>query len=194
MNVSVLKEVPTNQAGEAAWLVHSALSEYYSLFSSDLPLILSSIERQLFQLSELDQTLVAVADGRVVGVACYYAVSEMEKRQMASFVDLMSVVPDRREVNARLRSFARHITPLAGPGMYLSRLAVVPACFGSGIAAKLMQTLEEETRSLRLGGIFLHVNRANHRAVAFYRKYGLAFQGESITNFGVMHKPVSEGD
>lgn len=194
MNVSVLKEVPPNQAGEAAWLVHSALSEYYSLFSTDLPLILSSIERQLFQLSELEQTLVALAEGRVVGVACYYPVSEMEKRQMASFVDLMSAAPDRREVNARLRSFARHITPLTGPGVYLARLAVVPTCFGSGIAAKLMQTLEEETRSLSLGGIFLHVDRSNYRAVAFYRKCGLAFQGEPTTNFGVMHKSVTEGD
>jgi len=188
MNLLVFPQLPANSGEEAAILVHSALSEYYALFGLDRGLILASIERQLHQPSEIERVIAAVVDDRVVGLACYYPVDEMEQRQMASLVDLMTAASDRRAVTKRVRDFARQIPPLSESGLYLARLAVGPAYFGSGVAKNLMDALEEETRRQKLGLLSLHVNRANARAVAFYQKCGFVFGEGPMADFAVMKK------
>lgn len=104
---------------------------------------------------------------------------------------------------SRLADFARDGTrvrvvagPLAGQGArtlrartprgmitvrprdgYIDQLAVAVAWWGSGTATALI----EDARQLSPNGLWLLVNQANHRAVAFYEKAGFR-RGEATSN------------
>jgi len=65
------------------------------------------------------------------------------------------------------------IDPRSG---YLDQLAVAPELWGTSIAG----TLIAEAKRLAPGGIVLHVNTENVRAIRFYERAGFARAGEDI--------------
>ena len=60
------------------------------------------------------------------------------------------------------------------PTGYLDQLVVAPENWASGMAEALL----DEAKRLAPGGIALHVNKDNHRAVRFYEKHGFVIQGD----------------
>jgi putative acetyltransferase len=65
------------------------------------------------------------------------------------------------------------IDPRSG---YLDQLVVAPELWGTSIAG----TLIAEAKRLAPGGIVLHVNTENARAIRFYERAGFARAGEDI--------------
>lgn len=59
---------------------------------------------------------------------------------------------------------------------YLDQIAVAPGAWGSGLARILL----DEARRISPGGLGLHVNQDNPRAVRFYEREGFARTGEGI--------------
>ena len=59
---------------------------------------------------------------------------------------------------------------------YLDQLVVAARQQGRGIAVMLI----EEARRLSPGGLDLHVNQDNARAIGFYEKHGFAKSGEDV--------------
>ncbi|NWG22808.1 MAG: GNAT family N-acetyltransferase [Pseudorhodoplanes sp.] len=59
---------------------------------------------------------------------------------------------------------------------YLDQLAVAPEAWGSGVGKLLL----DEAKRLSPGGITLHVNKDNERAIRIYEKSGFAITGEDI--------------
>ncbi len=59
---------------------------------------------------------------------------------------------------------------------YLDQMVVAQDAWGSGIAAALMA----EARRIAPGGLDLHVNQDNVRAVRFYAKHGFAISGADV--------------
>lgn len=59
----------------------------------------------------------------------------------------------------------------------LERLYVLPAWYGQGVAAALMDTCLDLARQEGWAGMWLGVWEHNYRAMAFYRKYGFAMRG-----------------
>jgi putative acetyltransferase len=57
---------------------------------------------------------------------------------------------------------------------YLDQIVVAPESWSSGLAG----TLLDEAKKLAPGGIALHVNKDNHRAIRFYEKHGFIIQGD----------------
>jgi putative acetyltransferase len=57
---------------------------------------------------------------------------------------------------------------------YLDQLVVAPESWGGGAAAALV----DAAKRLSPGGLDLHVNRDNARAIRFYEKHGFAVTGE----------------
>jgi putative acetyltransferase len=61
-------------------------------------------------------------------------------------------------------------------GGYLDQIVVAPEAWGSGIASALIA----EAKRLSPGGLTLHVNVDNARAIGFYRKHGFAAAGNDF--------------
>lgn len=59
---------------------------------------------------------------------------------------------------------------------YLDQIVVAPEAWGSGAAEALLA----EARRISPGGITLHVNTDNARAIAFYQKQGFIIDGQDI--------------
>jgi len=59
---------------------------------------------------------------------------------------------------------------------YLDQIVVVPESWGRGIAEQLIA----HAKRLSPGGLTLHVNQDNVRAVGFYRKHGFVAVGEDV--------------
>ena len=59
---------------------------------------------------------------------------------------------------------------------YLDQLVVEPEAWGSGAAAMLVA----EAKRLAPGGLTLHVNTDNARAIRFYQKHGFAITGADV--------------
>jgi putative acetyltransferase len=57
---------------------------------------------------------------------------------------------------------------------YLDQIVVVPEAWGSPVAAALIGA----AKRIAPGGLDLHVNRDNARAIRFYEKHGFAISGE----------------
>jgi putative acetyltransferase len=60
------------------------------------------------------------------------------------------------------------------PDGYLDQIVVAPENWSSGMAEALL----DEAKQLAPGGIALHVNKDNRRAVRFYEKHGFIIQGD----------------
>jgi putative acetyltransferase len=57
---------------------------------------------------------------------------------------------------------------------YLDQIVVAPESWSSGMAEALL----DEAKQISPGGIALHVNKDNRRAVRFYEKHGFIIQGD----------------
>jgi putative acetyltransferase len=73
-------------------------------------------------------------------------------------------------VDAAMAGFVT-VDPRTG---YLDQLVAAPEAWGSGAAAALISAAKEQSP----GGLDLHVNRDNIRAIRFYEKHGFAVSGE----------------
>ncbi len=80
-------------------------------------------------------------------------------------------------------SAAREIIGFAGfdPSTgHMEQIAVAPAAFGSGVGKALL----DGVKAACPGGVTLHVNQENPRAVAFYRREGFVVTGEGFNPGG----------
>ena len=59
---------------------------------------------------------------------------------------------------------------------YLDQIVVAPECWGSPVAALLL----DEAKRLAPGRVELLVNKDNARAIGFYRKHGFALVGNDV--------------
>jgi diamine N-acetyltransferase len=101
---------------------------------------------------------------------------EVWRRQIESGEQAVRLVED----SDRAVAYAR-LTPLelpaepAGPAIELSQFYVLKPWQGQGIAQQLMDWVLDEARRRAAREIFLSVWSENHRAQAFYRRYGFSF-------------------
>ena len=72
---------------------------------------------------------------------------------------------------------AFYANDLAGGRAFLSMIAVVPECEGSGVASRLLREVERVCRKNGMASVHLEVDRENTRAIGFYRHRG--FKEES---------------
>lgn len=59
---------------------------------------------------------------------------------------------------------------------YVDQIVVAPQAWGSGVAAALIDAAKE----IAPGGLDLHVNADNARAIRFYEKHGFAITGKDV--------------
>ena len=115
--------------------------------------------------------LTARVDGPMLGYA-------MLIRGVVDDADVQSAVPLR-------------------PAIELSKMYVLPAGHGAGVAAALMTAALDQARSLGIASMWLGVNQGNERAQRFYGKHGLVVSGtktfrlgDSVEDDYVMVRPV----
>ena len=90
-------------------------------------------------------------------------IAELERTGSRSLI----VLKDERIVGALV------VNPDSG---YLDQIVVATDCQGGGVADVLLS----EARRLSPGGLALHVNQDNARAIRFYEKHGFIKTGEDV--------------
>lgn len=68
---------------------------------------------------------------------------------------------------------------------HIRGMAVLPQWHGSGIARKLLDTVERDLRELHCRSITLDTTRPLRRAISFYEKNGFRETGERASFFGM---------
>jgi putative acetyltransferase len=58
----------------------------------------------------------------------------------------------------------------------LDQIVVAPEAWGMGVASLLIA----EAKQISPGGLDLHVNKDNSRAISFYEKHGFVISGEAL--------------
>jgi putative acetyltransferase len=90
-------------------------------------------------------------------------IAELERTGSRSLIALK----DSRVVGAMV------VNPETG---YLDQIVVATDCLGGGVSEQLLA----EARRLSPGGLELHVNQDNARAIRFYEKHGFSKTGEDV--------------
>jgi ribosomal protein S18 acetylase RimI-like enzyme len=102
-------------------------------------------------------------------------ITTSDEDRITGYAMLISGVPDDPDV-AR----AVHIRP----AVELSKMYVLPAHHGSGVAAALMDTALRAAADRGAGCVWLGVNQKNQRAQQFYFKHGFSVSGNRSFQLG----------
>lgn len=135
-------------------------------------------------------------------MAAYTAASFSLERLTAELTDPLSIF-FIAEVEGRAAGYAKMHPGEVAEGVAgrkpveLVRLYVAQAWLGRGVGPALMQRCIDEAREIGFQTIWLGVWERNHRAQAFYRKWGFSEVGEHIFQLGsdpqrdiVMQRPL----
>ncbi len=162
----------------ATELIALSLPEFYEVlgrYIEDLPAV---VESRLVQRGGELQNCHVLCDGdTTAGVFCCYPSANLAVAQMTDLrAMLRHVEKDRKaQIQDELSSSAGHMSPVPTDGCYLSRFAVAAPYRGKGIADRLMAGFKDFASDN--AALYLHVNKDNARAIAFYRRHGFDFTG-----------------
>lgn len=157
-----------------AALAHEALAPYYDRLATPTGALLAVLADEVCDPStELAAARAMLVDDRVVGLIVAYPAGEMQPRQQASLFHLLrSGIGEDDVLLDAATAQAADVPPIAADAYYLARIAVAEAQRGSGIATRLLASIDESLPPSM--PVALHVHRDNERAIRFYRRHGYA--------------------
>ncbi len=177
----------------AAQLIHSSFHEFYELASVSPSLVIEHIEQQYdVPGSELQGTFVALVEGRVAGVHSSLLGSNLAAAQVLSTSRLARTVPmsQKETFFVGVAELSRQLPPVPALSWYLSRFAVSPAYFGTGLAEEVLAHFSA-TASPDARYLSLHVSRSNTRAIAFYKRVGFSTYGGDQANYMALVREIT---
>ncbi|RJP84254.1 MAG: N-acetyltransferase [Desulfobacteraceae bacterium] len=126
--------------------------------------------------SEIEKGFAAFCGTNVAGTATFLHSEHLQRARLVGAQALLRLLsgPSARQFRNNLKNYNTGFAEVPDGAIYLSRFAVDPYYRGKGLADQMM----ERFLSLRPDGgdrwsrAFLHVDRQNHRAVAFYTRHG----------------------
>jgi ribosomal protein S18 acetylase RimI-like enzyme len=159
---------------QSAKLAYEAFVDFYSIFSGDKEKIIYSIAEQFNTFSELNQVVLAVEEGNIVGICSYYKAEERLERQVNGIRSLLEISDILPEVNEGLRNFQKKFSEynFQKNTIYISRFSIKMEKRGQALGLNLMKHIESYFISLKIQRILLHVRRDNIQAIMFYKKVG----------------------
>ncbi len=83
----------------------------------------------------------------------------------------------------KLKLSCRHNLVASSHQLQLQKIYVLPGAAGSGIGSELMRAGEETIRALAPVSTWLMVYEGNHRAAAFYERFGYSAIGKDMHDF-----------
>ena len=165
------------QSAEIARLIMMAMTDECCLHFCGEGYGLADFRRMMTQLVELEQsqysysnTLVALADGKVVGVAVSYDGGRLHELRQA-------FIEQAKECIGKDHSGMADETQ-AGE-LYLDSLAVLPAYRRQGIARQLLFATKERAGSMGLPIVGLLVDKDNPIGEALYASLGFRYMNDN---------------
>jgi ribosomal protein S18 acetylase RimI-like enzyme len=98
-----------------------------------------------------------------------------DEGRMVGYAMLIRGVPDDHDV--------QHAVTLR-PSVELSKIYVLPASHGAGVAAALMTSVLSSAADMDVRSVWLGVNQQNVRAQRFYAKHGFVINGTKTFRLG----------
>jgi ribosomal protein S18 acetylase RimI-like enzyme len=157
-------------------LIAQSLPEFYEVlgrYIDDLPAV---VEARMAQRGGELQNCHILCDGdTVAGVFCCYPSVNLAVAQMTDLRAMLRRAEKDRKTLAQdeLSASTGRMAPVPPDGCYLSRFAVATTYRGMGIADILMDGFKDFASGN--AALYLHVNKDNARAIAFYRRHGFDF-------------------
>ena len=171
----------------AASLALEALPDFYRSLPRDESTLLVRIRDEFSSdFTELGDAMAMLDRKRVDGMFAAYPADERTERQEASVRHMLEALDEEGQDSflSALAQRAAAIGPVPEDSYYLARFAVAQELRGTGFADRLLAAFMHAGR--RYARYTLHVRADNHRAIAFYRKYGFATWGSGDVDFLTM--------
>lgn len=172
-----ISELDISKRLAAAFLVMESLPPYYSVEGIDKTEMATAVAAMLCeQGSEVEKGFAAVTGDDVAGVLNFIHSESLPSARLISTQKLLKGLS--KESGKRFREHLKHYNSdyEAAPenSFYLSRFAIHKSYRGSGLAGKMMERflLLNKEQGVTPRRFTLHVDQHNHRAIAFYSKYG----------------------
>jgi ribosomal protein S18 acetylase RimI-like enzyme len=151
------------------WQDHS---DFYSIFFRYDTEAVICIEKLLRDISsDLIPPMLAVAENQPVGVMCFFPLTELAARNLASLRLLMSQADDMKTATQKGRGFSSQVPPISGSSLYLARIAVAEHAQNKGIGSALLQEFEGQALAAGFQRVCMHVRKNNGKAIRFYNKH-----------------------
>jgi ribosomal protein S18 acetylase RimI-like enzyme len=159
-------------------LAIAALPEFYGLVPLESEALALAVGDSIgIGGSELEQASAALAGNKPLALVSWVAMDRLDAARRATTVGLMRRIDSARmgEFLKQTAEYSKTVEPIAGSGLYLSRVAVDPACRGRG-AGRL--AVSEVIDAANGSDVWLHVAKDNDPAIGLYRSLGFEFTGE----------------
>ena len=174
---SEIQKATKAQSAEIARLIMMAMTDECCLHFCGEGYGLADFRKMMTQLVELEQsqysysnTLVALADGKVVGVAVSYDGGRLHELRQA-FIEQAKECIGKDHSGMADESQAGEL--------YLDSLAVYPEYRHKGIATQLLKATKEKADAMSLPLVGLLVDKDNPTAEALYSSVGFRYANDN---------------
>lgn len=162
---------------QAAFLVMESLPSYYRAEGIGAAKMAAGIAQMIgFPKSEMENGFAALDNGEAVGILTFLPGASLPAARLTGAqVLLRNLGPESGgRFREHLKQYDADFGPVSLDSIYLSRLAIAEKYYGTGLAGRMMAKFLAvgEVAGTKPGEFSLHVDRANSRATAFYRKHG----------------------
>lgn len=176
-----------------AEMIIASLPDFYRLLAEHEADVAGMVAARLIDGGgEMENCHILQAPGGVpAGVFCAYPSDALARAQMVEVRALLRGWDRERkgQVQAALAAEAGAAAPVPDGGCYLSRFAIADGQRGTGLADRLMAGFLEFAAGR--GTPYLHVDRNNGRAIAFYQRHGYRFiEDGNRYRFQTMERPA----
>ena len=166
MNLTIKQwsEINENELDILSSLIRQSAEQFYDLIPEEEDI--SELIRESMRNTESDlyDCIAIMNDEKIIGALSFYATQELQGR----FLYYMRKISDRN-FHGNLMKYFKSIPSIISEGSYLSRIAVIDDCKGSGAAAKVLSLFESISKEKGQKNAFLHVHVENKRAIKFYK-------------------------
>ena len=172
-----IREATKNLAPEIADLIMMAMTDECCLYFCGEGYGLDDFRKMMVSLVEAEvsqysykNTLVAMASGKVVGIAVSYDGGRLKRLRRAFIAAAKEYIgKDHTGMDDETQ-----------PGeLYLDSLAVLPEYRRLGIAKKLVLSTKKKAEKMYLPRVGLLVDKDNPEGEAFYTSVGFQYEGDS---------------
>jgi len=176
-----IRTARADDRGPIAELMFSSAVDLYSYLYQDRALDFLRYEfASGIGIAGYPNVTVAVLNGDVVGVGCFYDLAQCQKFRQESFVNLQQFF-DSTELPAvfeRFKPLREYVQPPGEGELYLANFGVAPALRSRGIGAQMLQQKIAWARSNGYAVFGLDVSVRNPRGQALYTRLGLSVRRE----------------
>ncbi|MBU4377152.1 MAG: GNAT family N-acetyltransferase [Candidatus Omnitrophica bacterium] len=179
-NILVRKGRPEDAHHFSELVILTSSEMFPIVFGSSVKKVMKSLFPHKRHYYSFDRCFFAEINGRVAGMAQLHKLIARKGQTVRLSFLLLKYLNWRLPAKVvNLLKLDRLIKDVARNDCYLSNVSVYPEFRSFGIGTKLLEALEEETKSIGKKRVVLHAETHNRRAISLYERLGYKIESKS---------------